>query len=136
MKRKVTITALLTTKSEDSEETIESRYEGTASEKDGKYLLVYDEEENEGRSHLLISKERADIRRNGLVKSRLILERGLVHNCEYSTPYGIADMMVATGFYSFSVGEDGGTLRAEYDISIAGTFLSSSKMILSFKYER
>ncbi|MBR3284324.1 MAG: DUF1934 domain-containing protein [Alloprevotella sp.] len=91
-------------------------FQGEWRTSDGRHCLSHDEPENQGRTLILIDTDSVEIRRTGLVCSRLRFSDGRELPAKYSTPYGKIPMTVSTKTMSRDMTPESGNLHIRYTI--------------------
>ncbi len=129
MKHPVRLTVVTHTRSGDQRETLEHRFTGHMVRRGDRTLLVYREPETDSLTHLLVEPGRVDLRRNGAVKSRMVLAPGLRHDFDYCHPLARVSMAVVT--HSLSLAADG--LTAEYDLYTGTERLASHRLVIRWQ---
>lgn len=123
----------------EQSETMELTAEGTFAEKDGAYLIKYQDAFLAGPDQPVLTVVRVTaagvvtVTRSGPYQNRFTLEAGKRCQCLYTTPYGTMTM----GFYGESVEnnltEAGGTLRLIYTVDVNQMQLNRNEMLLIVK---
>jgi uncharacterized beta-barrel protein YwiB (DUF1934 family) len=128
----VKITASI--RNEDGEvDKIEFTTEGKLEKFDGVTKIMYRESEFTGMSGSLttleISKDRMSMKREGDGSSEMIFEKGVRHESQYSTPYGVFKMEMLTKKFVFELDEQNkGNVMVNYDLSISGMTESNNQL--------
>lgn len=73
------------------------------------------------------------IERNGTMSSRLILEKGKRHQCLYDTPMGQIMIGIFTDSITARVDENGGDIRASYQLDFNQHVVSNNEFHISIK---
>ncbi len=123
----------------EKSDTMELTAEGTFAEKDGAYLIKYQDAFLAGPEQPVLTAIRVSadnavtVTRSGPYQNRFTLEAGKRCACLYTTPYGSMHM----GFYGETVEnrltENGGTLKLVYTIDVNNKQLSRNEMLLTVK---
>lgn len=103
---------------------------GTLSEKDGKFLITYEENKtvkNESVKTLVKTEDnKVTMIRSGALDSRLVIEKGRRNTCFYSVPQG----ELALGIFGEEIKNDldknGGKLTMSYTIDIENSLISKN----------
>ena len=105
---------------------------GTCYEKNGKWYVLYDEEQEEmhavTHNRVKIQPNKIEVTKKGLVESQMIYEYGKKHLCNYLTPMGLIVLGITTT--SLSVTEEDGKLGAviEYALEMNGQHVASCRL--------
>lgn len=119
-------------------DTIEFTTDGRFGEKDGSYLITYDESEILGMKNvktcLYVKPDNSVIlQRSGTVQSRLVVEEGRRSTCFYSTPQG--DLLI--GIFGETVKHDlkknGGSISMKYTIDSNLNLISRNTVNITVK---
>ena len=78
---------------DDDSNVIEFTTDGRFGIKDGEFFISYDEgqmleESLEVKTSIFIKPDSVILQRNGAIKSRMVIEKGVRNTCFYSTPHG------------------------------------------------
>lgn len=117
---------------------IELITEGRYYNKEGSYYIIYKESETTGfdgvTTTLKVEGDRCvTLTRNGPSSSRLILEKGRRHLCQYDTGYGSL-MVGVSGCRILSKLDDiGGELTFHYTLDINSSLVSQNEVSISVK---
>lgn len=65
--------------------------------------------------------------------SKLTLEKGKRHLCNYSTEYGIITLGIFTRDVACDLTENGGTARLEYSLDVDSQLMSENTVIINLK---
>ena len=110
---------------------------GTLSEKDGKFLITYEENKTlkDQTVKTLVKTEDGKVTmiRSGGIDSRLIIEKGRRNTCFYSVPQGELVLGVFGEDIKNNLSENGGTLFISYTIDIENTLLSKNTVEISVR---
>ncbi len=132
MKVMVKITASI--RNEDGEvDKIEFTTEGQLEKSEGVTRIVYREAEFSGMpgslTTLKISENRMSMKREGDGSSEMIFEKGIRHESQYSTPYGVFKMEMLTKEFVFELdNQNKGNVMVNYDLSISGMTESNNQL--------
>ena len=108
---------------------------GTIEEKDGEYIIRYNESEATGfeGSQTILTVKNSDwvsIERRGKAYSNLIIEMDTKHHCHYGTPFG--DFTV--GIFAHSIinelSDCKGKLYLKYTIDINSSYVSDNEILI------
>ncbi|MCI8554800.1 MAG: DUF1934 domain-containing protein [Clostridiales bacterium] len=116
MKVQISITGIQSAGGEN--DTIQTAAVGEWEPIDDGWLLRYEENEDAGMAgvttELRITETMVVLERSGALCSRLVLEKGKRHLCQYETGYGPLILGIDTQDIDQRLGEDGGELRLSY----------------------
>ncbi len=106
---------------DDSTDTVELTTLGKIGEKNGVIMLSYEEGELQSdevvKTRMLIkSSDNIELRRSGAMTSRLIIEKGVRHNCFYNTQFGEMVIGIFGEKIENNLTEHGGNLYMSYTI--------------------
>ena len=121
-------------------ETGEIRLEtlGSYVQKGDHWYIVYKEydEDNPNRyqtSILKVEKNNKVTLMRGNSSTRLILEKGKRHLCQYDTGYGTLMVGVFTSSFESTLNEQGGSLRVRYTLDINSSLSSNNEISIIVK---
>lgn len=98
---------------------IDTRYKGRFYEKNGKYYIMYNE--NDSASCMIkADNDTVTVRRGGDASSAMVCKKGEECSFLYRTPYGAMQMKIKTDNVNISLGKDGGTIKLSYDLYVNG----------------
>ncbi len=111
---------------------------GTLCEKDGKYLISYEENETLKTDNVktLVKTEgnsKITMIRSGGIDSRLVIEKGRRNTCFYSIPQGELVLGIFGETIENTLGANGGRVRMSYTIDIENSVLSRNTVEISVK---
>lgn len=118
--------AIITIKSSQTidgeQDSMEIITEGGYYEKNGKFYIMYNDDETMGNSSSLIKVDgdSVSIRRKGEYSSKFDLKEGTSYSFVYHMPYGDMAMQVDTKNVEISLGETGGELKMCYELDAGG----------------
>ena len=127
-----------TQSNENDSDVIEFTTVGKFGEREGKYMVVYEENHTlEGSFVKTTIKADSDKRivmsRSGAIDSKLIIEKGIKNQCFYSIPQG----EIVLGIFGESIinklSTNGGDLSMCYTIDIDNGFISRNSVEISIK---
>ena len=105
---------------EDKRSQIEIVSVGTFEERDGKYILEYDETEISGmegtKTTIIIQKDSFSLIRKGTTETNMEFKINKENIALYKTPYGIIDMKTFTKKLKIDINEKGGIIDTLYTI--------------------
>jgi uncharacterized beta-barrel protein YwiB (DUF1934 family) len=109
--------------------------------KDGSYFISYRESEATGlegvTTTLKVSgQDSVTLIRNGSARSRLILEKGRRHLCQYDTGYGPLMVGVSGTRIKSTLGELGGELDFYYTLDVNSSLLSENQVSVQVRESR
>ncbi len=118
-------------------DTVELSTLGTLSEKDGKFLISYEENKtvkNESVKTLVKTEDgRVTMIRSGALDSRLIIEKGRRNTCFYSVPQGELVLGIFGEEIENNLNENGGKLLMSYTIDIENSLVSKNTVEISVR---
>ena len=119
-------------------EIIEFTTVGKFGERDGKYMVVYEENQTiEG--SLIKTTLKADddnriiMNRSGAIESKLVIEKGKKNQCFYSIPQGELVLGIFGENITNDLNKNGGDLSMCYTIDIENAFISRNTVEISIK---
>ncbi|HHX57218.1 MAG TPA: DUF1934 domain-containing protein [Clostridiales bacterium] len=124
--------------SNDEKSEMELTTTGTFDEKDGEYIISYEDSEATGFegsvTDITVKKnEIASIIRSGASSSNLIIEHRKKHFCHYATPFGEFIVGINTKKIENNLTSDGGILYMKYTIDLNSSYMSDNEIILNIK---
>ena len=94
--------------------------EGFIAHKGNAVYLTYNESEATGfaghSTTLKIEKDKISLTRYGAFRTKLVIQPGESHVCDYPTPYGMLQLIVVGKEISGHIEKKGDKLMAEYDL--------------------
>lgn len=119
-------------------DTIEVITNGNFTDEDGVITITYPEYSDEDPNiktdtTVVLSDNKLTIERNGEMSSRLILEKGVRHQCLYDTPMGQLIIGVFTDQITSSFDEHGGDIRAAYQLDFNQNAVSYNEFHITIK---
>lgn len=126
------------TQSNDTDsDVIEFTTLGKFGERDGKYMVVYEENQTlEGaliKTTLKTEDNRIVMNRSGAIDSKLVIEKGRRNRCFYSIPQGELVLGIFGESIINKLNKNGGELSMCYTIDIYNGFLSRNTVEISIK---
>lgn len=126
------------TQSNDTDsDVIEFTTLGKFGERDGKYMVVYEENQTlEGaliKTTLKTEDNRIVMNRSGAIDSKLVIEKGRRNRCFYSIPQGELVLGIFGESIINKLNKNGGELSMCYTIDIDNGFLSRNTVEISIK---
>ncbi len=104
---------------------------GALSETDDGLKLEFWEylDENEKvHTEITVSESKVSMTKQGSVATEMIFEKGVRHNCEYSTPIGALSVGVSTNDVKVEVEDGSGKILLEYDLDFNTGFIAQNKL--------
>lgn len=104
---------------------------GALSETDDGLKLEFWEylDENEKvHTEITVSESKVSMTKQGSVATEMIFEKGVRHNCEYSTPIGTLSLGVSTNDVKVEVEDGSGKILLEYDLDFNTGFIAQNKL--------
>lgn len=135
MKKNVLISIRGVQKVEDDKDVVEVLTTGSFYRRGGSYYISYDETEATGfeGSHTVLQVEngsRVTMRRSGSVRSQLIVEQGVRHQCSYDMSEGALTIGVCGGKVNSSLTDEGGDIRFNYSLDINTSLASENEIAI------
>lgn len=123
---------------EGDNDIIELSTVGTLSEKDGKYLITYEEKETIKTDSVktLVKAEGEDritLIRSGGIDSRLVVEKGRRNTCYYTVPQGELVLGIFGEEIENSLNGNGGKVKMSYTIDIDNSVLSHNTVEITVR---
>ena len=112
------------------ETTLLGTFEGTRD----KYILSYAENGELEGCRVTLRVENGDtvvMTRSGMFETELIIQRGVRHNCSYSTPAGNLMLGVFAGRVESDMNEKGGTLEFDYTLDLGAGVVSENYLVIT-----
>ncbi len=112
------------------ETTLLGKFEGT---KDN-YTLSYTENGELEGCKVTLRVENGDtvtMTRSGMFETELIIQRGVRHNCSYSTPAGNLLLGVFAGRVESDMDENGGKLEFDYTLDLGAGVVSENYLVIT-----
>lgn len=136
MKKRAIISVSSKQKS-DENDVIEVVTPGDFYEKDGSYYAVYKETEISGMegttTTLKISNDKFSIIRMGSTSAKMEFDKKAKSVSMYNTPYGTLELKIETKTLSVNVGEKGGDIQVNYDLSVSGQTPNNTQLKINIK---
>ena len=123
---------------EDDTDTIEFTTDGRFGIKDGEYFISYDEGQMMGdgtqvKTSLYIKPDSVVLQRNGSIKSRMVIQKGVRNTCFYSTPHGNLVLGIYGDDIKYDLSEKGGKLSLKYNIDSDLKLVSKNSVDISVR---
>lgn len=122
---------------ETDSDVIELTTYGTLSQRDGKFLISYEEnEEPNGVIKTLVKaegNEKVVMKRSGQIESNLTVEKGKRNRCFYAIPQGNLMLGIFGESITNTLNENGGKLTMSYTIDIENGLVSRNIVEISVK---
>lgn len=116
---------------------IEVQTPGEYFKKDNKYVAEYEETEisgMEGTTTILeINPEKVVLMREGTTTAKMEFEKNNKYTTLYNTPYGVLELVISTRNLKVDIGEDGGDIYIDYDMSVAGQASHNTELSINIK---
>lgn len=136
MKKRAIISVSSKQKS-DENDVIEVVTPGDFYEKDGSYYAVYKETEISGMegttTTLKISNDKFSIIRIGSTSAKMEFDKKAKSVSMYNTPYGTLELKIETKSLSVDVGEKGGDIQVNYNLSVSGQTPHNTQLKINIK---
>lgn len=121
--KKSALISVLSKQSDGEEDKIEVVTPGRFYEKDGKYYVIYEETEISGMegttTKIKIEEDQFVLTRKGTTNTRMTFQNNLNDVIMYHTPHGMLQLAISVKKVEIDVDETGGTIYAEYDMSVS-----------------
>ena len=132
----ITVKGVQTISGERDENTLVT--EGFLAVKPNAVYLTYTESEATGfpghSTTLKIENGRVSLTRFGAFRTKLVIEKGVCHVCDYPTPYGSLQLNILGKEIKGTIARKGDSLYAEYDMVTAeGEEPINNKLYISVK---
>lgn len=123
---------------DNDSDVIEMSTVGTLDEKDGKYLITYEERETLKTDNVktLVKAEGDDkitMIRSGGIDSRLVVKKGRRNTCYYSVPQGELVLGIFGEQIENTLSDNGGKLKMSYTIDIDNSVLSRNTVEITVR---
>ncbi|MTK11754.1 MAG: DUF1934 domain-containing protein [Clostridiaceae bacterium] len=136
MKKRAIISVSSKQKS-DENDVIEVVTPGDFYEKDGSYYAVYKETEISGMegttTTLKISDDKFSIIRMGSTSAKMEFDKKAKSVSMYNTPYGTLELKIETKTLSVNVGEKGGDIQVNYNLTVSGQTPNNTQLKINIK---
>lgn len=105
--------------------------------KKGAYFIIYNESELTGMSGTTTSvkaePDRVTLNRMGTSQQKQVFERGMRHDGNYITPYGVMYIAVIPSRVEVNLTDVGGSIDLEYELVIDNEKVSDNKLLLTVR---
>ena len=122
---------------DEQSDIIELSTVGTLSEKDGKFLITYEEnktlEEKTVKTKVLTENDKVIMLRSGGIDSRMVIEKGRRNTCFYAVPQGELVLGIFGEEIENNLNSNGGKLKMSYTIDIENSLLSKNTVEISVR---
>lgn len=136
MKKKAIISVTSKQKN-DENDVIEVVTPGDFYEKDGLYYAVYKETEISGMegttTTLKISDDKFSLIRIGSTSAKMEFDKKTENVSMYNTPYGTLELKIETKTLNVNVGEKGGDIQVNYNLSVGGQAPQNTQLKINIK---
>ena len=138
MKKDVMITIKGIQRSDGENDVVELFTMGRFYRKNGSYYISYDESEATGfegaKTTLKVEQnDRVTMFRSGSMRSQLIIERGVRHQCNYDTGYGSITIGVLGDKIESSLTDEGGDIAFQYSLDVNTSLASENEVYINVK---
>jgi len=139
MKKEVLINIKGVQEQDGQREEVELFTTGNFYRRGNSYYIAYDESEATGfeGAHTTVQVEdgsqRVTMRRTGSVRSQLIVERGVRHQCNYDTGYGNVIIGVLGDRISSTLTPAGGDLEFGYSLDVNTSLASENSVAINIR---
>jgi uncharacterized beta-barrel protein YwiB (DUF1934 family) len=135
MKKKAIIS--LSSRQSDNEEPIEVVTPGNFYKKNDCYYAVYKETQISGMegttTTLKIKDDGLCLIRMGSTNAKMDFNRHQKNRSMYKTPYGVVELEIKTNKINIDIGEDGGNVLVDYNMSLAGQAAQNTQLKVNIK---
>ncbi len=122
---------------ENDSDVVELTTYGTLQQRDGRFLIAYEEkEEPNGVIKTLVKAEgnqRVVMKRSGQIESNLTVEKGKRNRCFYAIPQGNLVLGIFGESIVNTLSDNGGRLKMSYTIDIENGLVSRNTVEISVK---
>jgi Uncharacterized protein conserved in bacteria len=136
MKKKAVI-SISSNQISEKEDTIEVLTPGEYYKKDDYYYAEYDETEisgMEGTTTMLeIYPEKIFLIREGTTSAKMEFEKNRKYITLYNTPYGSLELLIQTKDLKVDIGENGGEILINYNMSVGGQVAQKTELKINIK---
>jgi len=136
MDKKAIISIISNSNIEDGD-TIEVVSPGQYIKLDNGYRAVYEETELSGMegttTTLTIKDKEVILEREGTTSTKMVFNEEEPSVSLYNTPYGMLEITVSTSNLSVDMNDEGGELKIDYDMAIAGQMPMNTSLSLKVK---
>ena len=138
MVKKAVISVISNANVED-DDMIEVISPGTFEKVEEGYKAIYEEAEISGMEGtttiLTIQENQVILEREGTTSTKMIFNEDEDSISLYNTPYGMLEITIITNNLDIQMGEDGGKLDIEYEMSVYGQPSFNTKLSLNIKVQ-
>ena len=131
--------SIVSNASMEEDEKIEVVSPGKFLKKDECYCVIYEETEISGMEGtttiLTIQENQVILEREGTTSTKMIFNEDEDSISLYNTPYGMLEITIITNNLDIQMGEDGGKLDIEYEMSVYGQPSFNTKLSLNIKVQ-
>lgn len=139
MVKKAVISVVSNANVED-DDMIEVISPGTFEKVEEGYKAIYEETEISGMEGtttiLTIKEDQVILEREGTTSTKMIFNEDEDSIALYNTPYGMLEITISTSNLDVQMGEDGGKLYIEYEMSVYGQPSFNTKLSLNIKVQK
>ncbi|MDT8715608.1 DUF1934 domain-containing protein [Clostridium sp. 19966] len=136
MNKKALISICSSQKSANNDK-IEVITPGSYYKEDGSYLAIYNETEISGMegttTTLKIYDDKLSLVREGTTNAFMEFSKNNKHTSLYNTPYGDLEIVVNTLDMDINVGDEGGDVFINYNLSISGQMAEPTELKINIK---
>ncbi|MGL4654464.1 MAG: DUF1934 domain-containing protein [Sarcina sp.] len=108
----------------DKDQVVEVITPGEFHIQDQGFKAVYEESEISGMegttTTVVVESEKIKLERKGTTETVMIFENNGSNICLYNTPYGMLELTTNTKVLDIDMNEQGGTVKIDYDLVVAG----------------
>ncbi len=138
MKKDVLITIKGIQRADGDNDVVELFTMGRFYRRNGSYYISYDESEATGyegsKTTLRVDEnQRVTMSRSGSLRSQLIIERGVRHQCNYDTGHGSFTIGVLGDSIVSSLTDQGGDIEFKYSLDVNASLTSENEVYINVK---
>lgn len=134
MLKKAHIRTMLVSHGENGQDIIRTESDGGCMIEENGVLLRYAESENQGTVSLLLTPELTDLKRRGLVTSRMTFIEKKMLPCPYRTPQGEMEISIYTHTQEFELNAAGGRFQTKYSLMVAGNQVADNVLTIEWTF--
>ncbi len=135
--KKSAVISVVSKQSGNDDEKIEVVTPGVFYEKDGKYYIAYEETEISGmqgtKTTIKVEEDQFTLIRKGTTNTRMLFKEKHNDLIMYQTPHGMLQLSINIKKLSIDVDENGGSVKALYNMGISGEQALSTELTVNIK---
>lgn len=137
--KKSAVISVLSKQSGNDDEKIEVVTPGIFYEKEGKFYIIYDETEISGmqgtKTTIKVEDNQFTLIRKGTTNTRMLFKEKHSDFIMYQTPHGMLQLSINIKKLSIDVDENGGSIKALYDMGISGDQSITTELNVNIKLQ-